>query len=140
MADPTSVPATETPVFTAADDAFHFDVMSDRWWETETSWFSFHHAERRLGGWFYSMIRPNIGTVAGGAWVWDDTAVPTPSPYFFEDDPAVLGAPFLVMERVPGECPSPWGGEGRRFYESAAARGVLGPSFTDTLVALHTLD
>jgi aminoglycoside phosphotransferase (APT) family kinase protein len=70
----------------------------------------------------------------------DGTPVPTPRPYFFEDDPAVLGAPFLVMERVPGECPSPWGGEGRRFYEDAAARGVLPASFTDTLVALHTLD
>ena len=67
-------PQTETPTFKARDDAFHFDVMSDRWWETETAWFSFHHPERRLGGWFYSMFRPNIGTVAGGAWVWDDTA------------------------------------------------------------------
>ena len=45
----------------------------------------------------------------------DGTAVPTPKPYFYEDDPAILGAPFLVMERVPGECPSPWGGDGRRF-------------------------
>jgi hypothetical protein len=62
------------PVFSAADDGFHFDVMTDRWWETETSWFSYHSAERRLGGWFYTMVRPNIGTVAGGAWVWDDTA------------------------------------------------------------------
>jgi hypothetical protein len=65
---------TETPTFEARDDAFHFDVMSDRWWETETAWFSFHHPQRRLGGWFYSMFRPNIGTVAGGAWIWDDTA------------------------------------------------------------------
>ena len=56
------------------DDALHTAVMSDRWWETETSWFSFHHPERRLGGWLYTMVRPNIGTVAGGAWVWDDTA------------------------------------------------------------------
>jgi hypothetical protein len=56
------------------DDALHTPVMSDRWWETETSWFSFHHPERRLGGWLYTMVRPNIGTVAGGAWVWDDTA------------------------------------------------------------------
>ena len=48
--------------------------MSDRWWETETAWFSFHVPERRLGGWLYTMVRPNIGTVAGGAWVWDDTA------------------------------------------------------------------
>ena len=31
-------------------------------------------AERRLGGWLYSMFRPTIGTVAGGVWVWDDTA------------------------------------------------------------------
>jgi hypothetical protein len=60
--------------FTAADDSFHFGAMSDRWWETETCWYSFHHAGRRLGGWLYIMARPNIGTVAGGAWVWDDTA------------------------------------------------------------------
>jgi hypothetical protein len=56
------------------DDALHTGVMSDKWWETETAWFSFHHPERRLGGWLYTMVRPNIGTVAGGAWVWDDTA------------------------------------------------------------------
>ncbi len=62
------------PVFTARDDRFHFDVLSDRWWETETSWFSFHVPARRLGGWLYTMVRPNIGTVAGGVWVWDDTA------------------------------------------------------------------
>ncbi len=70
----------------------------------------------------------------------DGTAVPTPRPYFFEDDPAVLGGPFLVMEKVPGTCPSPWGRDGRRFYAEAAARGVLPDSFTDTLVALHRLD
>jgi hypothetical protein len=60
--------------FGARDDRFHFDLMSDRWWETETSWWSFSIPERKLGGWLYVMARPNIGTVAGGAWVWDDTA------------------------------------------------------------------
>jgi hypothetical protein len=60
--------------FTPRDDKFHFAEMGDDWWATETSWFSFHHPERKLGGWFYSMFRPNIGTVAGGAWVWDDSA------------------------------------------------------------------
>jgi aminoglycoside phosphotransferase (APT) family kinase protein len=70
----------------------------------------------------------------------EPTAVPAPRAYFFEDDASVLGAPFLVMEKVPGTCPSPWGREGRRFYEDAAARGVLPKSFTDTLVTLHTLD
>ena len=68
------------------------------------------------------------------------TDVPAPEPYFFEDDPAVLGAPFLVMEKVPGVCPSPWGREGRRFYQEAADRGVLPGDFTDTLVKLHRLD
>src|SRR4249919_4368189 len=87
MAEPndpprTDAPKAETPTFTARDDGFHFDVMTDRWWETETSWFSFHHPGRKLGGWLYTMVRPNIGTVAGGAWVWDDTAhLPWEVPY-----------------------------------------------------------
>lgn len=69
-----------------------------------------------------------------------DTEVPAPKPYFYEDDPAILDAPFLVMEKVPGECPSPWGRDGRKYYEDAAARGVLPDSFTDSLVTLHTVD
>jgi len=73
---------TTNPVFTATDDSFHFEALGDDWWGTETSWFSFHHPERKLGGWFYSMFRPNIGTVAGGAWIWDDTAhLPWEVPY-----------------------------------------------------------
>ena len=60
--------------FTARDDDFHFAAMGDRWWMTETSWFAFCKPEEKLGGWLYTMARPNIGTVAGGAWVWDDTA------------------------------------------------------------------
>jgi aminoglycoside phosphotransferase (APT) family kinase protein len=70
----------------------------------------------------------------------EPTPVPAPRPCFFEDDPAVLGGPFLLMEKVEGTCPSPWSRAGRRFYEDAAARGTLPGSFTDTLVALHTLD
>ena len=70
------------PVFTPRDDNFHFAEMGDRWWMTETSWFSFCHPARRLGGWLYTMARPNIGTVAGGAWVWDGTAhLPWEVPY-----------------------------------------------------------
>ena len=68
--------------FSARDDDFHFDQMTDRWWETETAWFAFCHPERKIGGWLYSMFRPNIGTVAGGAWIWDDTAhLPWEVPY-----------------------------------------------------------
>lgn len=69
-------------VFTARDDNFHFAEMGDRWWMTETSWFSFCKPEEKLGGWLYTMARPNIGTVAGGAWVWDDSAhLPWEIPY-----------------------------------------------------------
>lgn len=75
-------PAFDTSPFTPKDDHFHTDVMSDRWWETETCWFQFCAPERKLGGWLYSMFRPNIGTVAGGAWIWDDTAhLPWEVPY-----------------------------------------------------------
>ena len=60
--------------FTARDDGFHFAEMGGDWWATETAWFSFHDPARRLGGWLYTLVRPNIGTVAGGCWIWDDTA------------------------------------------------------------------
>ena len=68
------------------------------------------------------------------------TALPTPKPYWFESDAALLGAPFLVMEKVPGECPSPWGRAGRAFYRRAAERGALPASFTATLATLHKID
>lgn len=67
-----SAPASRP--FTARDDDFHFAEMGDDWWATETAWFSFHAPARRLGGWLYTLARPNIGTVAGGCWIWDDTA------------------------------------------------------------------
>jgi hypothetical protein len=71
-----------TSLITARDDDFHFDEMSDRWWMTETVWFSFCKPEIGLGGWVYNMFRPNIGTVAGGCWIWDATAhVPWEVPY-----------------------------------------------------------
>jgi aminoglycoside phosphotransferase (APT) family kinase protein len=70
----------------------------------------------------------------------EDTDVPTPKAFFYEDDPAILGSPFLVMDKVPGECPNPWGREGRAYYGEAAKRGVLPDSFTDALIALHTVD
>ena len=68
------------------------------------------------------------------------TALPTPIPYWFESDPAILDAPFLVMEKVAGTCPNPWGRDGRAYYAAAAERGVLPASFTATLATLHTLD
>lgn len=72
----------QQPVFTAEDDGFHRQHAGDEWWFTETAWFSFHSVEREIGGWLYTMARHNIGTVAGGAWVWDDKAhLPWEVPY-----------------------------------------------------------
>ena len=71
---PTLAVMNDEARFTAADDHTHEALAGEEWWFTETAWFSWHHPERKLGGWFYTMLRPNIGTVAGGAWVWDDTA------------------------------------------------------------------
>ena len=68
------------------------------------------------------------------------TDVPAPEAYWYEEDPELLGGPFVVMERVPGECPNPWGRAGRSFYSEAAERGVLPTSFVDALVAIHTAD
>jgi aminoglycoside phosphotransferase (APT) family kinase protein len=68
------------------------------------------------------------------------TTLATPQAYWYESDPAILGAPFLVMEKVPGSCPNPWGREGRAFYQSAAERGELPKQFTQALATLHGLD
>jgi aminoglycoside phosphotransferase (APT) family kinase protein len=68
------------------------------------------------------------------------TSLPAPKVYWYESDPAILDAPFIVMEKVPGSCPSPWGREGRNYYRDAAARGLLPREFIATLATLHTLD
>ncbi|MSR13946.1 MAG: phosphotransferase family protein [Gammaproteobacteria bacterium] len=70
----------------------------------------------------------------------EHTALPTPKPYWFERDTAILDAPFLVMEKVRGSCPNPWGRDGRAYYQAAAERGALPKSFTTTLATMHTLD
>ena len=70
----------------------------------------------------------------------ENTDVPAPRAFWYEPDPAVLGAPAIVMERVVGECPSPWRRAGREYYAAAAERGVLPTSFTDALAAVHNVD
>jgi len=61
------------PEFGPEDDDFHDEVLTDRWWETETCWFSWNVPERHMGGWTYCQARPNANVCNGGAWVWDDT-------------------------------------------------------------------
>ncbi len=65
--------ARDYPSFGPEDDDFHDEVLSDRWWETETCWFSWNVPERQMGGWTYCQARPNANLCNGGAWVWDGT-------------------------------------------------------------------
>lgn len=55
---------------------------------------------------------------------------PVPEVVAFESDPALMGAPFLLMERIDGK---PLG----RFYSSPAQMGAI---FVSLLVQLHAVD
>ncbi len=68
------------------------------------------------------------------------TPAPTPKAYWYEQDPALLGGPFFVMEKVEGEVPNPWSRAGKQFYAEAARREKLPRSFVDALASLHNLD
>ncbi len=70
----------------------------------------------------------------------ESAPVPTPRAYWYEEDPALLGGPFFIMDKVEGEVPNPWSKVGKRFYAEAGKRGRLPKSFVDALVALHALD
>jgi aminoglycoside phosphotransferase (APT) family kinase protein len=70
----------------------------------------------------------------------EQTDVPAPRALWYEPADEPLGAPAIIMEKVPGVCPSPWGRSGRAFYAEAAERGVLPVSFTDALAAIHNVD
>ncbi|MGW4804684.1 phosphotransferase family protein [Kitasatospora sp. NPDC004272] len=71
-----------------------------------------------------------LGALAG-------TAVPVPRPVLLVEDTGVIGAPFYLMEYVPGTA--------HRDAKALAALGeqrvhALGLRLVDTLVALHALD
>jgi len=61
----------------------------------------------------------------------------------FEPDPGVLGAPFFVMERVPGEAPSdtpPYNEEGFLVDMTPSQRERLWLSAMDSFTAVHRVD
>ena len=126
-------------MFTAPDDRFHFAEMGDDWWATETAWFSFHHPARRLGGWLYTLVRPNIGTVAGGAWVWDHTAhLPwevlysanysaLPLPRDRDLDDCVLPTGVSIRALEPGQVYALGYSDGDRLRAELRFEGVMPP-------------
>ena len=66
------------------------------------------------------------------------SAVPAPRVFFASDDPAILGAPFFICEKVEGDTPLPWGSQGQAMEGSR--RESLAADFIDSLAALHGFD
>jgi aminoglycoside phosphotransferase (APT) family kinase protein len=66
------------------------------------------------------------------------SAVPTPRAFYASDDISILGAPFFICERVNGDTPLPWGGQGSAL--DGARRESLARDFIEALAALHGFD
>jgi aminoglycoside phosphotransferase (APT) family kinase protein len=62
--------------------------------------------------------------------------VPVPRPVALETDPSVLGAPFIIVDRVTGEVPIPWGAD----VADAAARLRMADRFVEVLARIHAFD
>jgi aminoglycoside phosphotransferase (APT) family kinase protein len=74
-------------------------------------------------------------TVISALW---PTPVPVPEPLAYTDDRSVTGAQFYAMGWVEGR--SLYTAEETAEHLTVEARGRTGPSFIDTLAALHSLD
>lgn len=75
-------PFDEPIRFSPADDSLHEVGSAAPDW-TETTWWSFNVPERRLAGWLYTQIKPNLGICTGGAFVYAPGAhEPWELPYF----------------------------------------------------------
>ena len=65
------------------------------------------------------------------------TPVSAPAPRHWSDDPSILGHPFLIVDKAPGEAPIPWGKDDGLSDER---RTALGEQFADALGHLHAID
>lgn len=66
--------------------------------------------------------------------------LPVPGLRWLELDPAVLGMPFYVMDRVDGHVPVQWRPDDPVAFPDEAARRRVGEEFVDVLAAIHALD
>ena len=67
----------------------------------------------------------------------DVPGLPIPGVVTRCEDSGVLGAPFVITQRVDGDTPTPWDGAAHR---DEAERVSLGNDFSDALGALHAFD
>lgn len=62
--------------------------------------------------------------------------LPIPRVVLRSDDVSILGAPFIVTQRVPGDTPTPWSDS----FRNESQREALGRQFSEVLGALHAFD
>ena len=72
--------------------------------------------------------------------ILDHSDVPMPALYWLEHDPAVLGMPFFVMERLRGVVPVQWRGNDPAIFPSDEARREIGLQFVDIEARIHGVD
>jgi aminoglycoside phosphotransferase (APT) family kinase protein len=73
----------------------------------------------------------------------EHTPVPAPRVLFYEDDPSVLGAPFLVMARVDGRIPSddpPFTAAGWVLELTSRQRARMWDNALQALAGIHAAD
>jgi len=72
-----------------------------------------------------------------------DTEIPVAKMVLLEEDPAVIGAPFFLMEKLEGDIPQDfpsYHGSGMYFEETPEVRTKMWWETVDTLVKIHKLD
>jgi aminoglycoside phosphotransferase (APT) family kinase protein len=90
-----------------------------------------------------TLKRPNLAKEFHLLGALRETDVPVPEPYWLEEDPAILGAPFMVMERVRGRVPSddpPFTVEGWFVDLDPGDRGRLFENTLDVMRRIQAVD
>jgi hypothetical protein len=107
----TELPLDPSLWWKPSDDHCHTPGDTRDW--CETVWFSFMVPERGIGGWLYAQMRPNLGTLSGGAFVWAPGGLaPWEQPYygyqFFEPLPENLDLTNVTFRNgVSVKCLAP---------------------------------
>lgn len=73
----------------------------------------------------------------------EKSSVPVPDVYFFEDDPAVFGSPFLVMRRIDGTIPAddpPFTETGWVLELTPEQRRLMWHNGLEALAGIHSVD
>lgn len=157
MTSPRDVASALRPWFAArlgVDDAAISDLKrhAEGWsWQTYTmtvEWADPPSGESRRRG-FAVRREPEDGLLAPydtdqqfrlHKGVIDNSSVPMAPLHWLEPDPATLGMPFYVMDRVDGIVPVQWRANDLEVFPDDSARRSIGLDFVDVLASIHAID